>query len=361
MEKVLIKSHLGVYPVLIEEGLIDNFWNALKEIGFDDQQKNFIIVCDQDTRFLADKIATQLELDPHRVVSVVPGEATKTIDIAQQLWQRFLHFQGGRSTVVIAIGGGVVGDLAGFAAGTFMRGVPLIHVPTTLTAQVDSSIGGKVGVNMPVGKNLIGLFYPPVGVVIDPCALSTLPAIQFRSGLSEIVKLALLFSPQLYHKILELTSLKVGKELNNIILEAINLKGHIVGEDEFEKTDRRLLLNFGHTIGHAIECGADFHGITHGQAIAIGMLAEIKLISTLDRWRGPALDSLRSDFEKIGILAAMPAHFDSKRALYSISKDKKGSSGTIKLGLPRSIGETQVLELPQAQVLDLCENLGLLT
>ena len=216
---------------------------------------------------------------------VPPGEPSKSLAEAERLYDDLVARAADRHTLIVALGGGVVGDLAGFVAATFARGLPLVMVPTTLLAQVDSSVGGKVGVNHPRGKNLIGAFYQPAGVWIDTSTLESLPDREFRCGLAEVVKYGVIAGESLF-SFLELNAERIlARETNaieHIILESCRIKAGVVSRDEREEGTERAMLNFGHTIGHAIEAVAGYDGpFQHGEAVAVGMVAESRLAERL--------------------------------------------------------------------------------
>ena len=207
------------------------------------------------------------------------GERHKHLGTVARVYDGLLAANADRGTVVVAVGGGVVGDTAGFAAATFLRGLPLVHVPTTLLAQVDSAIGGKVGVNHPLGKNLIGAFYQPRAVVVDPAALASLPRREFRAGLYEVIKYGVIASANLFERVrssLHDVFERSEAGLVPIIAECCAIKAGVVERDEREQGERRH-LNFGHTIGHALEAITGYRRFRHGEAVGYGMLAASRL------------------------------------------------------------------------------------
>jgi 3-dehydroquinate synthase len=213
-------------------------------------------------------------------VVLEPGEQTKSLAAASVLYDRLVEMQADRQTTVIAVGGGVVGDLAGFAAATYARGIPFVQVPTTLLAQVDSSVGGKVGINHSLGKNLIGAFYQPFGVFIDTTVLRTLPARDYRSGLAEVIKYGMILDAPFFEYLEahggELNERDPGV-LRHVVARCCRLKADVVEQDEFERTGLRAVLNYGHTFGHAFEALAGYGELLHGEAVAIGMIYASRL------------------------------------------------------------------------------------
>jgi shikimate kinase/3-dehydroquinate synthase len=271
------------------------------------------------------------------VLSVPPGEASKSLRTAEMLYTRLLEAQCDRHTTIIALGGGVIGDLAGFVASTFLRGVPYIQIPTTLLAQVDSSVGGKTGVNHPLGKNLIGTFYQPRCVFIDPEVLRTLPERERWSGLAEVMKYGLIRDPALWARLEEnLEGLVQRPEtLSEVIARCCALKAEIVSADEREGGLRKF-LNFGHTVGHALEAASDYE-LRHGEAIAWGMLIEARL----SHQRAGLSASELERIEKL--LARFPkpplTQMSSKRIMELMRRDKKAHAGRVQFVLLRAIGE----------------------
>ena len=267
------------------------------------------------------------------------GERYKQLATVARGYESLIRLQADRGATIIAVGGGVVGDMAGFIAATYLRGIGLIHVPTTLLAQVDSSIGGKVGVNHPLGKNLIGAFYHPAFVVADPSLLETLPRREFRAGLYEVIKYGMTSSRELFERVdreIDAVFSKKPDVIVPVIGEACRIKAEVVSADEKEKGPRRM-LNFGHTAGHALEAITKYRRFRHGEAIAYGMLvaAEISvgrgLMSDSDRQR------LASVIAKLGPLPPV-GDLSTKEAVEATRRDKKVVDGTLHYVLCYSIG-----------------------
>lgn len=271
------------------------------------------------------------------VVTVPPGEAHKSLHTAEMLYTRLLEAGLDRQATIIALGGGVIGDLAGFVASTFLRGVTYVQIPTTLLAQVDSSVGGKTGVNHPLGKNLIGTFYQPRGVFIDPTVLKTLPERERWSGLAEVIKYGLIRDSALFaHLEAELESLAEQPEaLSDVIARCCAIKAEIVSADEREGGLRRF-LNFGHTVGHALEAASEYQ-LRHGEAIAWGMLVAARLSHHKAGLSVPELERIEK------LLARFPrpslAQVDLERALELMRRDKKARDGKVQFVLLRAISE----------------------
>jgi 3-dehydroquinate synthase len=277
---------------------------------------------------------------PGRALILPPGERTKSPGRLVRLWNEFAARGVDRHTPVVAVGGGVAGDLSGFAAATYMRGVPLALVPTTFLAQVDAAIGGKTAVNLPAGKNLAGTFTQPRLVVIDPDALRTLPEREYRTGLAEAVKYGMIRDRELFERIESGAEQLAARDLalaEEIIVRCVSIKAGIVRRDERERGPR-MILNYGHTIGHAIERATDYR-LNHGEAIAIGMNLEagmaVELGLCAEGVRGRQNDLL----ERLGL--PLRGRFSPARAAAAMALDKKARSGRVRFVLPRSIGRVR--------------------
>lgn len=278
---------------------------------------------------------------------VAPGERSKSLDAASTLYDQLVAQRADRHTLIVALGGGVIGDLAGFVAATFARGLPLFMVPTTLLAQVDSSVGGKVGVNHPGAKNIIGAFHQPVGVWIDTETVYTLPDRELRCGLAEVVKYGVILDAALFAE-LECDAARIldrdGQSLRRIVARSCQLKAEVVVRDEREESGHRAVLNFGHTIGHAIEAVAGYDGpFQHGEAVAVGMVAEGRLAQRLG-WIGPEIgDRLVRLLERFG-LPTTARGLDADQLIEAMSRDKKNQRGRLRFVLPRSVGAVELTD-----------------
>jgi len=285
--------------------------------------------------------------------AVVPaGEASKSIESAVSLYQRLIAIKADRHTVVVALGGGVVGDLAGFVAATYARGLPLLMIPTSLLAQVDSSVGGKVGVNLPTAKNMVGAFHQPVGVWIDTDSLETLPDRELRCGLAEVVKYGVILDAPFFDELEEASGRILDRDpesLRRIISRSCQLKAGVVCRDEREETGLRAVLNFGHTVGHAIEAVAGYGGaLQHGEAVAVGMVAEARLARSIG-WIGPEfVDRLLRVLEKFGLPTSIP-EIDPDRLIDAMGQDKKNRDGKVRFVLPRALGMVELTNLPSLE------------
>jgi shikimate kinase/3-dehydroquinate synthase len=271
-------------------------------------------------------------------VIVPAGEQHKTISTVNDLWGSFLAGGLERGSAVIALGGGVVGDLAGFAAATYLRGVPWVAVPTSLLAMVDASLGGKTGADLPQGKNLIGAFHPPSLVLADPRMLASLPEVELRNGLAEVVKHGVIADPVLF----ELCSRgwqSVQSNLGEIVRRAIAVKVQVIQDDPYER-GRRASLNLGHTLGHAIEVASDYH-MKHGEAVGIGMLYAARQAQRDGLASAGLADRIAETLRGLGLPIDVPPGLDRQRILNAVGVDKKRAGGKVRWVLPTRIGEVR--------------------
>lgn len=276
------------------------------------------------------------------VIEIPAGEEHKNFAWLTFLYDRLLDARLERNSTVVALGGGVIGDLAGFAAATFLRGVPFVQVPTTLLAQVDSSVGGKTGVNHPQGKNLIGAFYQPRLVLADVGTLRSLPRREFVAGLAEVIKYGVILSPDLF-ALLEAELPRVlaldAAVLTEVIRVCCALKAMVVGEDERE-TGLRSILNFGHTMGHAVESLTEYKRFLHGEAVAIGMAFAAHLSNVRGHCREESVMRIVQLLERTGLPVEIPQELLQRNLALAIDADKKVSGGKIKFVCISEIGRT---------------------
>ena len=339
MKKVGIELGDRSYEVRIGGGLLEQLGFWLKEKGYSGRA---VIITDATVGSLyADAVSRGLAIAGFAItlLEVPPGEAQKSLESAAGLYDKLTEAIAERTTPVLALGGGVVGDLAGFAAATYKRGLPLVQVPTTLLAMVDSSIGGKTAVDFSRLKNIVGVFYQPVMVAADIDTLKTLPENELANGLAETIKAAAARSASLF-KFLEI-NIKKARELQpevleNMISEAVRIKTEIVAKDEREEKGPRLILNFGHTVGHAIEAVSGF-GLKHGQAVAIGMMAAAKISSRMNLLAESEVGRLEKLITAAGLPVKMPA-LDIEAVMEAMRHDKKVRGDKIRFVLLKSIG-----------------------
>jgi 3-dehydroquinate synthase len=269
---------------------------------------------------------------------VVPaGEKTKTRETWASLTDELLAANFGRDTLIVAVGGGMVGDLAGFVAATYMRGVPFVQVPTTLLSMIDASVGGKTGVDTPAGKNLVGAFHQPSLVVIDPTTLATLPANHFRAGLAEALKHGVIADEKYFGRIASSreSTARDERALTGLIADSVRIKASVVARDEREAGLRKV-LNFGHTIGHAIESVSNY-ALLHGEAVAIGMALESALAERLGIAAPGTADAVRGALDGLGLPYSFPA-LDRSAVVEATKADKKARAGRVEYALPAKIG-----------------------
>ncbi|HWE36963.1 MAG TPA: 3-dehydroquinate synthase [Isosphaeraceae bacterium] len=310
-----------------------------------------LVVTDENVRPFASRFAEGLAavgIAPTSAV-VPPGEASKGLDEAARLYDQLIEMKADRHTAVVAVGGGVVGDLAGFVAATFARGLPLLMAPTSLLAMVDSSVGGKVGVNHPKAKNIIGAFHQPAGVWIDIAKLSTLPPRELRCGLAEVVKYGVILDSEFFASLeREADSILAldASSILRIIVRSCELKADVVARDEREETGLRAVLNFGHTVGHAIEAVAGYGDrFRHGEAVAVGMVAESRLAERLGWIDAATTGRLVALLARFGLPVAAPG-LDADALLDAMARDKKNRAGRLRFVLPRRLGRVELTDAP---------------
>ncbi len=342
-----IKEKRKFYPLIIEDELLEDVPSLLKE---EEPNAKYVLVTDSNVnkhhteKFF--KLMKDEGLKAEKIV-IPPGEQTKSVVTYNNLMQKLIGLGTERSSILIAFGGGVIGDITGFAAATFMRGIKYLQIPTTLLSQVDSSIGGKTGINLPQGKNLIGAFHHPEKVFIDLSTLDTLPEDELRNGLVELVKHAIIKDKKLFYYLEDHLKEILGKKkdvLKTAIIQSLKIKKEIVEEDEKER-DIRKLLNYGHTFGHAIE-SINNYKIAHGRAVCAGMILAAKLSKELGFIKDEELEEhnkilrqiLKVDLKKV------PAN----KMIDEMKKDKKRISGKLNFVLLKGIGKAFVTsEIPE--------------
>jgi len=338
------------YDIVVGEGLCTTLGPAVVAAG----ASRSVIVTDAavaDTH--AARVAASLAAagSDTTLLTVASGEGSKSAAEATRLWQAFARLAVDRLTHVVAVGGGVVGDLAGFVAATFARGLPIWQVPTTLVAQVDSAIGGKTGINLEAGKNLVGSFWQPRGVFADIATLATLPDREFTSGLAEVLKYGVILDAEFFAW-LERTSAAVrGRDpaaLIHIVERSAALKAHVVERDEHETSGLRAILNYGHTFGHAFETAAGYGALLHGEAVAIGMAAAARLAEALGRVDPGFVSRQDALLRSLGLpvtaadLGWTPPPADDLLAI--MGRDKKTVGGRLRFVLPSRIGHVELVD-----------------
>ena len=275
------------------------------------------------------------------LVVVDAGETSKSASMLDRLWNRLLQANADRKTAVVAVGGGVIGDLAGFVAATYTRGLRFVQVPTTLLAQVDSSVGGKVAINLPAAKNMVGAFWQPSAVIIDTRVLSSLPQREYRAGLGEVVKYGVIQDAEFFGYLEQNADRILARDddvLRYMVARCCQLKTEVVQEDEREESGRRAILNYGHTFGHALEAATRYTQLLHGEAVSIGMLCASRLAERLGLVETAFTERQRALLTKFSLPVDVPA-VDLDVVLDAMQQDKKVAHGKLRFVLPVCMGE----------------------
>lgn len=331
------------YPIYIDSNILSSFGERLK--AFNQSKRAVIVTNPTVAKLYLDIIESSLKSAgiSVKVIEIPDGEEYKSLEWASTIYDELIAFEMDRNSPLIALGGGVIGDITGFVAATYMRGIPYVQVPTTLLAQVDSSVGGKTAVNHPKGKNMIGAFYQPLFVFIDVKTLDTLDLREVRAGLAEVVKYGIIRSEELFSyiennadKILSLDE----TALRHIIKVSCEIKASVVAADERE-TGLRAILNFGHTFGHAVEALTHYKQYRHGEAVAIGMLFAAKLSYKMGLSNDETVERLSSLLEKIGLPLEHKA-CSAAECIASMMHDKKVVAGELRFVLPESMGRVTI-------------------
>lgn len=328
------------YDVVIGQGLLSELGSRAAELL---QRKKCVIVTDSNVGPLYAH-AAQISLANAGItaftVTVPAGEASKSMAVVEDVCREMLKFGLDRKSFLVALGGGVIGDLAGFAASIFLRGIPFIQVPTTVLSQVDSSVGGKTGVNTPEGKNLLGTFSQPSLVLADVETLKSLPPREYGEGFAEIIKHAAIRDAAMFEDILAVAE---GKgDLADLIRQNVEIKARIVEADEHETMGLRALLNFGHTIGHAIEASAGYGEMLHGEAIGLGMIAAAAISSQLTGLPPVGRAKIVNLVKRFGLPTRLPDSMGIEVILAHMKHDKKFSEGKIRFILLKALGDAFV-------------------
>ncbi len=329
---------LPPYVITVAPSSLDSLGDAVRAVA---PAFRYAIITDTNVgpRYARRAVASFRD-DPVIVLQVEAGEAHKTRASWAHLTDQLLAAGFGRDSTIVALGGGVVGDLAGFVAATFMRGIPYVQVPTTLLAMIDSSIGGKTGVDTPAGKNLVGAFHQPAAVVVDPETLDTLPLAQLRAGLAEAIKHGIIADAEYFERVVAdlpaVLESRARHAMDALITRSIEIKADIVRRDEREAGVRKI-LNFGHTLGHAIEAASGYR-LLHGEAVSIGMALESELAEHLGIAEPGTADRVRESLRRAALPSARPADLASDRLLAATRGDKKARRGSVTYALPLRVG-----------------------
>lgn len=340
MREVFVEAENGSYAIKIERGLLPRLGAELKEMGI----SRAAVVTDETVNALYGAAAENSlrEAGIQAKTIVLPaGEHTKSQKYLYQIYDELAAFGVHRADALVALGGGVIGDLAGFAAATYMRGIGFIQVPTTLLAQVDSSVGGKVAINLPYAKNIIGSFYQPNLVLIDTATLDSMDARQFAAGMAEVIKYAAIFDETMETMIR-------ARDLEAIVCRSCEIKADYVRRDPFDK-GCRMELNFGHTLGHCLEVQTDF-SVLHGEGVAVGMAAMAKIGENKGITEPGTYDRLISLLDAFG-LAHDPAIFDRETLEKTVNKDKKTEKSGVRAIFLERMGKAVAKTLPAAELI----------
>lgn len=341
MARIQIRSSAGTYEVRCEPRALARLGPVARKLG--DAGEVFILSSPRVWKHWGATLVRAIRpARANRVILFDDAEARKDLRSVEAICRALIRAGADRHSVVVAAGGGVVGDVAGFAAASYLRGVALVHVPTTVVAQVDSSIGGKTGVNLPEGKNLVGAFYPPKIVITDPEMLGTLPHREYRSGLYEVIKSGVIADARLFQfleKRMDGVLRRDPAALSWIIPRCIEIKARVVSADERERGLRKI-LNFGHTLGHALEAATSYRRFLHGEAIGWGMIAATLMAMATGRLSEPHAGRIIRLIADVGPLPSLGKfRLDHLRRL--MEGDKKSRGGRIRWVLPRRIGKTE--------------------
>ena len=359
MAQVTIHVQPRPYHAIIENGLLARSGSILADL-LPQAGRIFVVTVPPVRKRWAGRLMASLKSAGFtaQVIAMPDGEPAKRMATIETLAEKLIRLGADRKAVLIALGGGVTGDVAGFLASIYMRGVEFVQIPTTVLAQVDASIGGKTGVNLVVGKNLVGTFYHPRIVLIDPGVLRTLPDREFRSGLYEAVKCGIIGSVELFLRF-EQNRARILKrdpaELEWVIAQSVKLKAEVVSADEHEGGLRRV-LNLGHTIGHALEAETGYKKLLHGEAVAWGMIAETNIALRVGRTDSVAAGRIADAVLSLGRLPEVKVL--PRKILARLQNDKKTQNGVVHFILPREIGKVEIAnDIPERVILESVEEI----
>jgi 3-dehydroquinate synthase len=344
VEKIRVKLKSNSYDVLIGAGLLRRAGRQIQRLLPTRTSRVFVITSPTVRRHWGAQLERSLQQAKlkYDLLEMNDGEPAKNLTTLGQLAEQIVNAGADRKSLMVAFGGGVVGDSAGFLASIFMRGVPVIQIPTTVVAQVDASIGGKTGVNLQAGKNLIGTFHQPRAVLVDPLVLETLDEREFRSGLFESLKSAVIRDPKLFDFMAaqpEKIRQRDRKALQRLVIDSVRVKAGIVSADERE-SDLRRILNFGHTIGHALEAATGYTQLLHGEAVGWGMMAAASIGHDVKSCTPETAERIHSVVASYGPLPAV--RIRAEDVIARLSSDKKTIGGAVHFILPQKIGKVKI-------------------
>jgi 3-dehydroquinate synthase len=335
-----VETPQRAYDAIVERGSLARIAEFLPARA----GKLFVVTTADVWDFHGARVERALEGRPHQVLFFPGGEPRKKMAEVEALAEQMIAYGGDRSSVVVAFGGGIVTDVAGFLAAVFMRGIPVIQIPTTLLAQVDAAVGGKTGVNLVSGKNLVGSFHQPLVVLIDPDVLKTLPEREYRAGLYEIIKCGVIRDAELFRVLSEGADRVFAQEpatVDRIIADAVRIKAEVVTADEREG-DLRRILNFGHTVGHALEADTQYQRFLHGEAVAFGMHAATALAERVVELPPPDAARIHAVIRKYGPIPALTG-ITASSLFARLAADKKTVQGKVHFVLPVKIGDVKIV------------------
>lgn len=326
------------YDIIIKQGALDEIDRYVSDVF----KGNKIVIISDDHVYPLYGLAIKEKLNNYDVYDIVlpHGEKTKRFDLLPSVYSRLLSYHITRTDLIIALGGGVIGDFAGFVASSYLRGVKLLQIPTSLLAQVDSSVGGKVAVDLQEGKNLVGAFKHPSLVIIDPLTLKTLPERYINDGMGEVIKYGCIRDKDLFHKLNSYMDFDdLYKDIDEIITTCVDIKRDVVEKDVFDFGDR-LILNFGHTLGHSIEQFYHYENYSHGEAVSIGMVQLTRIAEERDMTKAGTYRLIEEAVKKYGLPTT--AHLEADKLIGAISLDKKNINKKLSYVLLKEIGETYI-------------------
>lgn len=336
MPPVEVTHALGSYKVYVEPGILGRLPDLLRETW---SSRPVVLISDDIVAGHYDEWTRDVRFKAEARLTFPPGEKSKTRETWQRLSDEMLGLGFGRDSAIVAVGGGVVGDLAGFVAATYLRGIPYAQVPTTLLAMLDASVGGKVGVDTPHGKNLVGAFHPPSIVVADPATLASLPERDYRDGFAEAVKHGLIADAD-YFQWLEhnVALLRARSEtvLTHLVRRSVEIKAQVVSADERE-TGQRAILNAGHSIAHGLETESSYI-LPHGEAVALGLVTETRIAERMGIAQAGLADRVAALIAALGLPHNLGRGFDHTRVIAAMRHDKKNRGGNLRLALPQALG-----------------------
>jgi 3-dehydroquinate synthase len=344
VQKIRVRTKPSGYVVQVGAGLLRRAGREVRRVLPSSHSRVFVITSPNVRRHWGEALEKSLRDAslPYEVLEMLDGEPAKHLHTVEQLAEGLVDAKADRKSLLVAFGGGVVGDIAGFLAAIFMRGIPVVQIPTTVVAQVDASIGGKTGVNLRAGKNLIGSFHQPSTVLVDPDILGTLDDREFRSGLFESLKCGVIRDSDLFD-FMERNALKIlardSRTMQRVIGDSIRVKADVVSADEKESGVRRI-LNFGHTIGHALEAATDYSHFLHGEAVAWGMIAAAAIARESGACDATTADRIASATRLYGPLPRVVCDVES--VLGRLISDKKTVAGVVHFVLPQKIGKVKI-------------------